>query len=91
MLTTDHTCAAPEDGAEPGEQPDKRPNRSATKTGSKRPRNYPKRQKGEMVKEEIGARENQSNTLHVVFHFPTAGTTIATAAAAGTAAARRIQ
>ena len=37
MLTTDHTCVAPGDGAEPGEQPGKRPNRSATEIGSERP------------------------------------------------------
>ena len=37
VLTTDHTCVAPGDGAEPGEQPGKRPNRSATEIGSERP------------------------------------------------------
>ena len=37
MLTTDHPCAAPGDGAETGEQPGKRPSRSATETGSERP------------------------------------------------------
>ena len=37
VLTTDHTCVAPRDGAEPGAQPGKRPNRSAMETGSERP------------------------------------------------------
>ena len=37
VLTTDHTCVAPGDGAEPGEQPGKRLNRSATEIGSERP------------------------------------------------------
>ena len=36
-LTTDHACAAPEDGARPGEKPGKRPDRSPKEAGSKRP------------------------------------------------------
>ena len=36
MLTTDHTCAAPGEGAESGEQPEEPPNRLEMKTGPKR-------------------------------------------------------
>ena len=45
-VTTYHTCAAPEEGAESGEKPEEPPNRLAMKTGSGRPNAQPKRQRG---------------------------------------------
>ena len=59
-MTTDHTCVALGDGAEPGEQPDMRPNRSATETGSERPER--EAEEAERQKGEKGRREPQTET-----------------------------
>ena len=59
MWTTDHTCGRREAVDEHGEQPEGRPNRPVMKIGSKRPRAWPKRQRGRNGKKGMGARENQ--------------------------------
>ena len=46
-MTTDPTCAAPEEGAGSGEQPEERPKKLATETGSARPSVTPKGQRGQ--------------------------------------------
>ena len=53
-MTTDPTCAAPEEGAGSGEQPEERPKKLATETGSARPSVTPK---GQRDRPEEGERE----------------------------------
>ena len=66
-MTTDHTCVAPGDGAEPAKQPGKQPNRSATETGSERPGGKRERlKKGE--RGEGQNRKSNEATLHLILH-----------------------
>ena len=93
MWTADHTCGRREAVDESGEQPEEQPNRPETVTGSERPRALSKRQRGRQGRERNeskGEPEEDSNTLHVIFHLANA-TTPTTAAAAAATAAMRLQ
>ena len=73
MLTTDHTCAAPEDGAEFGEQPRGRLKKLATVVGSVRPNVEPKRlrrRNGEKTEDKASRATKPLCTLCCTCHQP---------------------
>ena len=86
MWPTDHSCGRREAVDEPGELPEGQPNRPAMKIGSKRargPAEEAEEEKWRRKKWKHGRiRREESNTLHIVFHFANATTPTRAAATA---------
>ena len=98
MWTTDQTCGPREAVDERGEQPRERAGSARDRARGKGGELGKERERkpnetvpgGEREKWTTGRKE--SNTLHVIFHFPSASTTTTTAAATAAAtAAMRLQ